>query len=281
MFQPSQIAAFKVTVSAPEEGKTYDAAGIEALVTNGLDEFKLRLAEISPGRYGIVQVTEALSYLPIVTVEQLGQVPDSKWVTLAYRARIVQARIQRETLSNLMVGESVVGSIEPYTLLLCDRADRLRKIVPILDEIEKAASLREVRLYEAPPGVEAGALSKALADLIPKDRYVPVSAVTQLSGTRLFVVHAVLEQQSMVADALKKLAALATPPASEKRPELHRYEIPAAASVEESVAALEKLFRSVGQGRPTFAAVPGAHAIVARAYPIDHEAIAKFVELIK
>lgn len=280
MYQPSQVASFKVTIAAPEEGKTYDAGAIEGLLADVLWTFKLVLVELSPGRFQIVMVMEGMSYAPLVDVAGLRDIPTHRMVNLRWRTLFPTIFMQRAGAANLVWPEAINVSRVPGIVMICERAGKLRELLPALEEIDRIANTREIRLYSSSSAVEPANVAKALDALIPKDVFVPQNAVSSIPNTRLLLVWAVPEIQALVPVVLKELAA-ASANEAKSEPPVRRYDLPEGASTGEVVAALEKLFQDVRRDRPTVVAVPGKRVIVARADPNEHKQIAEFIELLK
>jgi hypothetical protein len=284
MYQPQQIASFKVTVAAPEEGRSYDADNIEGLLADALWEFRLYLTELSPQRFHIVPIVEAEAYAPLVDVAGLKDIPGHRVVTLRWRTAFPSLFLHRAGATNLMSLEAMNMSRVPGIVLLCERAARLREITPSLEEIDRAAALREIRLYESASPVAPASVAKALDELIPKDVFVPQNAVSAIPNTRLLLVWAVPEIQALVPGVLKALAIepKAAPPAKDApKWEVRRYDLPESADSADVIAALEKLFDAARTRRLMIVSIPGKKALAVRALPEIHDQVAEFIELLK
>ncbi|MCC6150575.1 MAG: hypothetical protein IT461_10020 [Planctomycetes bacterium] len=284
MYQPSQVASFKVTIAAPEEGKAYDAAGIEGLLADALWEFRLYLTELSPQRFHIVPIVEAEYYAPLVDVAGLKAVPEHRVVNLRWRTPFPLLFLHRAGATNLMWPEAMNMSRVPGIVLLCERAARLREIIPSLEEIDRAAALREIRLYESASSIAPASVAKALDELVPKDVFVPQNAVSAIPNTRLLLVWAVPEIQALVPGVLKALAIepkAAQPPKDPPKWEVRRYDLPESADSADVIASLEKLFDAARTRRLTIVSIPGKKALAVRALPEIHEQVAEFIELLK
>lgn len=278
IYQPSQIASFKVAFAAPEEGKTYDANDIEGLLADALWDFRLCLSELSASRFHIIMLTEAMTYAPMLDLAGLKDVPEHRVVNMYWRTAFPALFLHRAGATNLMWPEAMNMSRVPGIVLLCERAGKLRSMIPALEEIDRLAAKREIRLYQSGSIIEPADVAKALDALVPKDIFVPEMAVTAIPKTRLVLVWAVAEIQALVPGVLQQLAAKAS---AELEPAVRRYDLPETAATNDVVAALDKLFRDVRRDRPTIIGVPGKKIIVARADPNEHKQIAEFIELLK
>lgn len=278
IYQPSQIASFKVTVAVPEESKTYDANGIEGFLADALWDFRLCLSELSASRFHIVMLTEAMTYAPTVDLAGLKGIPEHRVVNLYWRTAFPALFLHRAGATNLMWPEAMNMSRVPGIVLLCERAGKLRSMIPALEEIDRLAAKREIRLYQSDSIIEPTDVAKALDALVPKDLFVPEKAVTVVPNTRLLVVWAVPEIQALVPGVLQQLAANAS---AEPEPAVRRYELPETVATNDVVAALDRLFRDVRRDKPTIVGVPGKKIIVVRADPNEHKQIAEFIELLK
>ncbi|KAA0213669.1 hypothetical protein EDM80_07805 [bacterium] len=278
MYQPPQVASFIVTIAAPKEGKTYDTDGIEGLLADALWHFRLYLVELSAGRFHVVQATEAMTYAPILDAAKLNTVPQHRVVNLWWRTAFPVLFLYRATAANLMWPEAMHMSRVPGIVLVCDRAGKLRELIPSFEEIERQAALREIRIYESASFIEPANVAKALDELVPKDVFVPQNAVSAIADTRLLLVWAVPEIQALVPGVLAQLAANTS---AEPEPAVRRYELPETAVASDVVAALEKLFRDVRQDGPRIVGVPGKRVIVVRADRHEHKQIAEFIDLLK
>lgn len=284
MYQPSQVASFIVTIAAPEEGKTYDTDGIEGLLADALWHFRLYLVELSAGRFHLVQSTEAMTYAPILDAAKLNAVPEHRVVNLCWRTAFPSLVLQRAGATNPMRWEVMNMSRVPGIVLVCDRAGKLRELIPSFEEIDRQAALREIRIYESASLIEPANVAKALDELVPKDLFVPQNAVSAIANTRLLLVWAVPEIQALVPGVLKELAGepKAAPPAKEPpKWEVRRYDLPENADSADVMAALEKLFDVARTPKLTIVAIPGKKALAVRALPEVHDQVATFIELLK
>jgi hypothetical protein len=172
----------------------------------------------------------------------------------------------------------------PGIVLLCERAEHLRAMISSLEEIDRVAALREIRLYESASLTPPANVAKALDALVPKDVFVPQNAVSTIPNTRLLLVWAVPEIQALVPGVLKELAGepkAAQPPKDLPKWEVRRYDLPETADSADVLAALEKLFDAARTRRLTIVAIPGKKALAVRALPEIHKQVAEFIELLK
>lgn len=286
IYQPQQIASFKVTVAAPEEGKSYDADGIEGLLADSLWEFRLYLMELSPHRFHIVQITEAMTYAPFVDVAALKDVPEHRVVNLCWRTAFPELFQFRANATNLVRPEAMNMTRVPGSVLLCERAGKLRALIPSFEEVDRQVAKREIRLYHSDTTITAANVAKALDALIPKDVFVPQNAVSAIPNTRMLLVWAVPEIQALIPGVLKQLAEAPKEPSPVRQPvqpkwEVRRYEVPQHAEVADVVAALEKLFDTERTRRLAVVAIPGKKAIAVRTLPEIHDQVGQFIELLK
>jgi len=280
MYHPAQVRG-RVTLQSPEGGKTYDASGIEALLGDALETFSLALCEVSTGRFIIVQATEAITYSPAVSPDGLKKLPDQRWATLCYPLKSGEWSDYRHRIpKNRTSSAPAFGGIASM-LLFCDRVDRLRAVVTLLDEVAAQLATREIRVYETPPGVDAGSAGRALSGLVGADQEFPPPITSPLAGTRAIVVRALPEQHAMVEQTLGKLAQKAPVPDPEMVMEVRRYPLPAGSDAPAIAVSLASMFPSKGLEGPSFCTVPGTTALLARARPPLHKEIAKAIELMK
>ena len=284
MYSPSQLSSYRCTIASPEGGKTYDALGIEELVSDALSQFRMCLVEFSPGRFNVVYPNDVMSYAPMVTVDEVPKIAGFRWVTLKYWSRYAgyQALVNvaktdkaRSGPPNLPLGNWA---------FFCERADKLRELLAVFERVEQHAASREIKVYSPPASVDPQALAKAVNELAASDSLAPPVSVSVIGKTNILLVWASPEQQALVPGVLKALAIepKAAPPAKDApKWEVRRYDLPETADSADVVATLEKLFDVARTRRLTVVSIPGKNALAVRALPEIHDQVAEFIKLLK
>ncbi len=284
MYSPSQLSSYRCTIASPEGGKSYDALGIEELVSDALSQFRMCLAEFAPGRFNVVYPNDIMAYAPMVTAEELSKIPGFRWVTLKYWSRYAGY----QALVNIAKSDKARSG--PPTLPLgnwaffCDRADKLRELLAVFERVEQYAASRELKVYSPPASVDPQALSKAVNELVGSDSLMPPVSVSVIGNTNILLVWAAPEQQALVPGVLKALAIepkAAQPPKDPPKWEVRRYDLPESADSADVMSSLEKLFDAARTRRLTIVSIPGKKALAVRALPEIHEQVAEFIELLK
>lgn len=277
MYQPTQIASFKVTLMAPTGGTDIPSNRFGYLVSDAIEQFKLCIVEVSENRYTIVPATEACTQAPIVDIEAARKTPGWRWVTVRIPLRFSDPNAVRAALQNLMSrqGGSVNPIQQPQFLLACDRADRLQRVIDACEAFEAEGGRRKAKTYVLPPGISANSAAAGFSTIIGSERYnQPTPAAAAVNDTTV-VVRATPEQLVLCDELHKQLVAKAEAITAEGRVTARRYEV--AKSPEQLVESLEKLFK----GQLSAAIVPGANAIIVKANNATHEEVKAALELMK
>lgn len=278
LYHASQFSAYKCTIAAPEGEKVYGAEGLELLAVDALWQFKLMLVELSPGHFQICQANEAPSYSPIVSEQELANVPTGRFVCLRFHSSFAQLLAQRRAAS--MATSGVMLSNVGDCVILWGRAEQLRDAVRVVRDAEGIIKRIEPRAYEATRAVDASLLSQSIENLAQQGEFAPKVKVIPLPQARLVLVFATPEQHAVVTEALRKLDVAIQPGGGGVATEVRRYEVPDTASLEDVLESLNNLF-SQGRGTwPRIAKVPGKHALIVRGTAVDHREFEQALKLI-
>ncbi|MBP9892809.1 MAG: hypothetical protein KBG84_12975 [Planctomycetes bacterium] len=284
MYSPSQLSPYRCTIASPQGGKTYDALGIEELVSDALGQFRMCLVEFSPGRFNVVYPNEIMSYAPMVTVDELPRIAGFRWVTLKYWSRYGGY----QALANIAKIDTARSGPPSLPLgnwaFFCERADKLRELLAVFERVEQHAASREIKVYSPPASVDPQALAKAVNELAAADSMIPPVSVSVIGKTNILLVWAAPEQLALVPGLLKELAIepkVAPPAKDAPKWEIRRYDLPETADSADVVATLEKLFDVARTRRLTVVSIPGKNALAVRALPDIHDQVAEFIELLK
>lgn len=278
MYQPAQVASFKVSLIAPSGGTEIPTDKFGQLVSDAIEQFKFVIIEISENRYSIIQATEACTQAPIVDAEAARKTPGWRWVTARLPLRYSDPNAVRAALQNLMSrqGGSVNPIVQPQFLLVCDRADRLRRVIDAVEAFETEGARRTAKTYEFPEGIDAQQFQAAFGLLVGErgavERYSGNGAAAALNH---IVVRGQPEQIALCDELHKQICANAAKFAEQTKMVSRRYEV--AKSPEQFVESLGKLFN----GQLTAAVVPGASAIIVKAAAATHEEVKAALELMK
>lgn len=278
MYQPAQIASFKVSLLSPSNGTDIPTDKFGQLVSDAIEQFKLVIVEISENRYSIIQGTEACTQAPIVDAEAARKTPGWRWVTARLPLRYSDPNAVRAALQNLMSrqGGSVNPIMQPQFLLVCDRADRLRRIIDAVEAFEAEGARRTAKTYEFPEGIDAPQFQAAFGLLVGErgavERYSGNGSAAALNR---IVVRGQPEQIALCDELHKQICANASKLAEQTKMVSRRYEV--AQSPEQFVESLGKLFKD----KLTAAVVPGASAIIVKATTDTHDDVKAALELMK
>lgn len=276
MYQPAQIASFKVSLLAPTSGTEIPSDKFVQLVSDALEQFKLVIVEISENRYSIIQATEAITQAPIVDVATARKTPGWKWISVSLPVRHGDPNAMRAALQNVMSrqGGSVNPVVSPPALIVCDRADRLQRIINVVEALEAEGARRTAKTYTLPAGIDAANAAAAFAVIVGQERYERDPAAGSVGGSTV-VVRGTPEQLALCDELFKQLVANADKFVEASKLNARRYDV--ANSPEKFVEGLEKLFK----GQLSAAAVPGANAIIVKANNATHEEVKAALELMK
>ena len=279
IYQRNQVKG-TVTLTGPNEGVTIEVAKFPQLLADALDQFSLVLMEISPSRFQIVSANEAISYAPVVDVAAARKTPGSTWITCQMPVRNGDANAYRAALQNLMSrrGGSVSPVHSPPHLVISDRADRVWRIIDLVEAMELEGSRKSVASYEVPGGINPEVVARALSIMLPRDMNQEACAAV---GSSTIFLRGSPEAHAMGQTLLKKLGEKAPNADPDVSTVLMRYETADEASAPKIAQNLAELFRPDRNGEPTFAAIPGAKAFIARARPSKHAEIKQALELMK
>lgn len=276
MYQPNQLSGFKVSVMGPSSGTEVPAEKFCQLVSNALEQFRLVVVEISENRYSIVQATEAITHAPVVDVATARKTPGWKWITVQIPIRHGDANSMRAVLQNVMsrVGGSINPNIAPPAMIVCDRADRLQRIINAIEAMEAEGARRTAKTYTLPAGINAASAAAGFATIIGERYNQPTPPAAAVNETTV-VVRATPEQLVLCDELFKQLVAKAEEITAQSKVSARRYDVPK--SPEQFVESLEKLF----SGKIYAAVVPGADAVIVKANNATHDEVKAALELMK
>lgn len=277
MYQPTQVASFKVSLMVPTSGTDIPADKFGQLVSDALEPFGLVVVEISENRYSIVQATEAITHAPIVDAATARMAAGWKWITVSLPVRYGDPNALRAALQNVMSrrGGNVNPVMSPPSLIVCDRADRLLRIINVVEAMEAEGARRTAKTYILPPGISANSAAAGFSTIIGSERYnqptPPAAAVNETT----VVVRATPEQLVLCDELHKQLVAKAEEITAQSKVSARRYDV--GRTPDKFVESLEKLFKD----QLSVAAVPGANAIIVKANAATHEEVKAALELMK
>ncbi|CAG0971056.1 hypothetical protein PLCT2_01353 [Planctomycetaceae bacterium] len=276
MYQPAQIASFKVSLLAPTSGTEIPSDKFAQLVSDALEQFKLVIVEISENRYSIIQATEAITLAPIVDVATARKTPGWKWISVSLPVRHGDPNAMRAALQNVMSrqGGWVNPIAQPPALLVGDRADRLQRIINVVEALEAEGARRTAKTYFLPPGICATTAAAGFSTIIG-ERYNPSTPPAAAVNESAVAVRGTPEQLALCDELFKQLVASADKFVEGSKLNARRYDV--ANSPEKFVEGLEKLFK----GQLSAATVPGANAIIVKANNATHEEVKAALELMK
>ncbi|GIK53769.1 MAG: hypothetical protein BroJett014_27420 [Planctomycetota bacterium] len=276
MYQPTQIASCKVTLVGPSSGTEIPSSRFAYLVSDALEQFRLVVVEISENRYSIVRATEAITHAPVVDVATARKTPGWKWIAVQMPIRHGDANSMRAVLQNVMsrAGGSVNPNIVPPTLIVCDRADRLQRIINAIEAMEAEGARRTAKTYTLPAGINAASAAAGFATIIGERYNQPTPPAAAVNETTV-VVRATPEQLVLCDELFKQLVAKAEEITAQSKVSARRYDVPK--SPEQFVESLEKLFG----GQISAAVVPGADAVIVKANNATHDEVKAALELMK
>ena len=276
MYQPAQIASFKVALMVPTSGSDIPADKFGQLVSDALEQFKLVVVEISENRYSIVQATEACTLSPFVDVATARKTPGWKYVVVRIPLRHSDANVARAALQNLMSrqGGTVNPLQAPQFLLIGDRADRLQRLIDAVEAFEAEGARRTAKTYTLPPGISATSAAAGFSTIIGERYNQPTPPAAAVNETTV-VVRATPEQLVLCDELHKQLVAKAEEITAQSKVSARRYDVGSAP--EKFVESVEKLFKN----QLAVAAVPGANAIIVKANAATHDEVKAALELMK
>ncbi|MBP9892808.1 MAG: hypothetical protein KBG84_12970 [Planctomycetes bacterium] len=276
MYQPTQLASFKVSLMAPTSGIDVPADKFGQLVSDALEQFKLCIIEISENRYSIVQATEACTLSPFLDVEAARKAPGWKYVVVRIPLRYSDANVARASLQNLMSrqGGTVNPLQAPQFLLIGDRADRLQRLIDAVEAFETEGARRTAKTYILPPGISATSAATGFSTIIGERYNQPTPPAAAVNETTV-VVRATPEQLVLCDELHKQLVAKAEEFTAQSKIMSRRYDVGSAP--EKFVESVEKLFKN----QLAVAAVPGANAIIVKANASTHDEVKAALELMK
>ena len=276
IYQPSQLSSFKVSILAPSDGKELEAERYPQLVADALEQFKLGIVELSPNRYSIIHLQELITQVPVISVEAAAKLPCWSWAVVLFPVRYGDANAYRATLQN-MVSRSG-GSVNPapgwvQQLVVCERADRLRRILATVEAMEAENGRRKTRIFELPEGVNSEMVVGAFSLVLGERSYNVQS--TAAAGRFTVIARGMPEQFEECEKLLKALTPIAAQASARAKTESRRYEV-----AKEAVA-IAKGLNELFTNAITATAVPGTNAVIVRATVATHDEVKAALELMK
>jgi hypothetical protein len=136
----------------------------------------------------IIPSAEAITMASVVTEEQLATVPDWQWITVRFEAAYAEANALRGALQNLTTRQG--GVVNPIsganTLLICDRADRVKEMCTTCREIDDSMK-PDIRSHVVPAAIEVEDAVKGLRELFQNHRMNPPTFTAALGQHNVVV----------------------------------------------------------------------------------------------
>ncbi|MCA8914097.1 MAG: hypothetical protein KDB90_01695 [Planctomycetes bacterium] len=187
------------------EGTTLTGEQIDMFVSNALADYRLCMMTTGGSQMKIIPAAEAVTMASVVTEEQLESIPDWQWITVRFQAEFAEANALRGALQNMTTRQG--GVLNPMsganTLLICDRADRVKEICATCREID-AEMKPDIRSHVVPAAIELDAAVKGLRELF-QDRRMNPPTFTVAVGQHNVVVRGIASLHDEVDAALKAM----------------------------------------------------------------------------
>jgi hypothetical protein len=172
---------------------------IDLFVANALEPFRLVLMHRGGNQYAIIPEAEAETFAPLLTRAELEAANPATWAAVTVQCKNFYWQRLRAGWTNLTMREAHQLPYLHDGAVLCDRVDRLRNWLKLLDELD-AGAVREVRAYELPEGVGAVAAVRVLRELFSAGQTFTVSP-----GGAKVLCRARAEQHVHVAESIAAL----------------------------------------------------------------------------
>lgn len=172
-------------------------------------------------------------------------------------------------------GGNVNPVMSPPSLIVCDRADRLLRIINVVEAMEAEGARRTAKTYILPPGISANSAAAGFSTIIGSERYSQPTPPAAAVNDTTVVVRATPEQLMLCDELHKQLVAKAEEITAQSKVSTRRYDV--GRTPDKFVESLEKLFKN----QLSVAAVPGADAIIVKANAATHEEVKAALELMK
>lgn len=167
LFNPHQIRG-EVTFTPPRGGAEYRGEEIDVLMLNALETFRFGIVERAPKTLAILPAAEMGAHAPTISIEELATVNAGRYYNCLVPLAHADANSITGMARNLTTRQG--GMVQPIpsanVVLICDRCDRVRELVALVQEID--ARLKPVvRFYEIPAEAAPADAVKLMQQLIP------------------------------------------------------------------------------------------------------------------
>ncbi|CAG0974582.1 Secretin GspD 2 [Planctomycetaceae bacterium] len=180
LYQPTQIASFKVSIMSPTTGFEIPATAFFSVLQTFLKQFKLILSPFGQDTdqsvrfYEIMQATEAITQSEnVVFMDDIAKWTDTSanFVTMVVNLKYADANAVRAALQNLVSRQG--GSVNPIqginSLILADYSyniRRLAQIVQLMDQPPRSPRLEVINIDH----IDAEELVQSLNNLLTQRR---------------------------------------------------------------------------------------------------------------
>ncbi|MCB9894121.1 MAG: hypothetical protein H6839_06725 [Planctomycetes bacterium] len=203
IFDPKKLAG-EIEYNTTE-ATTLSGDQIDMFVSNTLAEFRMCLMDSGGSQVRVIPAAESITMASVVTEEQLESIPDWQWITVRFQAEYAEANQLRGALQNLTTRQG--GVVNPISgsnsLLICDRADRVKLMCATCREIDNEIK-PDIRSHVVPAAIELEQAVKGLRELF-QSRGISGPTFTAAVGQHNVVVRGSASLHDEVDAALKAM----------------------------------------------------------------------------